>query len=83
MIMTRLDKYNKLVDRLASAENYDLRPGAIWTDDEINIAKQRDLLKNYLEIISQSAGDIQATAEYEFDKLYNVLWAKLDKLGWK
>ena len=47
----RQEKYDRLVERLGSAENFDKRPREIWTEEEVEIYTQRETLKNYLEDI--------------------------------
>lgn len=81
--MTRQEKYDRLVERLGSAENFDNRPREIWTEEEVEIYTQRETLKNYLEDIETATGDKKAVCENNFDKLYSALWNKLDELGWK
>ena len=81
--MTRQELYNKLVERLGSIENVDKRPGAIWTDDEIEISEQRRMLETYLKAIENSTGTKKKMAENGFDVLFKELWSKLDKDGWK
>ena len=49
--MMRQEKYDRLVERLGSAENFDKRPREIWTEEEVEIYTQRETLKNYLEDI--------------------------------
>ena len=81
--MMRQEKYDRLVERLGSAENFDKRPREIWTEEEVEIYTQRETLKNYLEDIKVATGDKKAVYENNFDKLYSALWNKLDELGWK
>lgn len=81
--MIRQEKYDRLVERLGSAENFDKRPREIWTEEEVEIYTQRETLKNYLEDIKAATGDKKAVYENNFDKLYSALWNKLDELGWK
>ena len=81
--MTRQELYNKLVERLGSIENFDKRPRAIWTDNEIGIYSQREKLEKYLKIIENATGNEKTMAEIGFDTQFKDLWAKLDKDGWK
>lgn len=81
--MTRQELYNELIERLGSIENFDKRPRAIWTDDEIKISEQRQKLETYLKIIENSTGNEKILAESGFDVLFKDLKAKLDKDGWK
>ena len=81
--MTRQEKYDKIVERLSSTDNYDKRPNAIWTQEEIEISKQREQLKKYLDDIQRTSGDKREICEYNFDVLYRALSTQLDELGWK
>lgn len=81
--MTRQELYNELIERLGSIENFDKRPGAIWTEGEREISKQREKLEKYLKVIDNATGNEKKLAESGFDTQFKDLWAKLDKDGWK
>lgn len=81
--MTRQEKYDRLIELLSSVENFEKRPKATWTNEEIYIFNQREKLKEYLKIIDTTSGDKKTIAEQNFDIIYAKLWSKLDELGWK
>ena len=81
--MTRQEKYDRLIELLSSVENFEKRPKATWTNEEIYIFNQREKLKEYLKIIDTTSGDKKTIAEQNFDIIYAKLWLKLDELGWK
>lgn len=81
--MIRQEKYDRLIELLNSVENFEKRPKATWTNEEIYIFNQREKLKEYLKTIDTTFGDKKTIAEQNFDIIYAKLWSKLDELGWK
>lgn len=79
--MTRQERFDRLFARLMLPENFERRNPAIFSDEDIEIAKCVEDMKKILE--SFNNGTATVFDEIKFDNRYSAVIKIFEKNGWK